>query len=137
MQVAVDKQLQLLFVDAGINFKNKNMEPQTGLIELLFEKAEAYSQTTIELTKLKVLETTTHVATSLISRLSVIIMISIFVLVFNIGIALLLGELLGKAYYGFFIIAAFYLAAGIVLHFFLRKWIQKPVSELIIKQSLQ
>jgi hypothetical protein len=113
------------------------MEPQTGLIESLFEKAEAYSQTTIELTKLKVLETTTHVTTTLISRLSVIIMISIFVLVFNIGIALLLGELLGKTYYGFFIIAAFYLIAGIVLHFFLRKWIQKPVSELIIKQALQ
>lgn len=113
------------------------MESQTGMIELLFDKAEAYSQTTIELTKLKVLETTTHVATSLISRLSVIIMLSIFVLVFNIGIALLLGELLGKPYYGFFIIAAFYLVLGIVLHFFLRKWIQKPVSELIIKQSLQ
>ena len=113
------------------------MEPQTGLIELLFEKAETYSQTTIELTKLKVLETTTHVATSLISRLSVIIMLSIFVLVFNIGIALMLGEFLGKSYYGFFIIAALYLVAGIVFHFFLRKWIQKPVSELIIRQALQ
>jgi hypothetical protein len=113
------------------------MTLQTGLIELLFEKAEAYSQTTLELTKLKVLRTTTHVATSLITRLSVIIMLSIFVLVFNIGIALLLGELLGKTYYGFFIIAAFYLVAGIIFHFFLRKWIQKPVSELIIRQALQ
>jgi hypothetical protein len=113
------------------------METQPGSIELLFEKVEAYGQTTLELTKLKVLETTTHVVTSLISRLMVIIMISIFALVINIGIALMLGEFLGKSYYGFFIIAAFYLAVGIVLHFFIRGWIQKPISELIIKQSLK
>jgi hypothetical protein len=113
------------------------METQPGSIELLFEKVEIYGQTTIELTKLKVLETTTHVITSLISRLIVIIMISIFILVINIGIALMLGEFLGKSYYGFFIIAAFYLAGGIVLHFFIRGWIQKPISELIIKQSLK
>jgi hypothetical protein len=73
----------------------------------------------------------------LVPRLSVIIMISLFALVLNIGIALLLGELLGKSYYGFFIVAGFYLVAGIILHFFLHKWIKKPISDLIIKQALQ
>ncbi|HEY6503715.1 MAG TPA: hypothetical protein VIZ28_07075 [Chitinophagaceae bacterium] len=113
------------------------MESPASLIESLFEKAEAYGKTTIELTKLRALETTTIVATSLVWRLSVIITIALFILVLTIGIALLLGDLLGKSYYGFFIVAAFYLVAGIVLYYFLHKWIQKPVSDLIIKQVLQ
>lgn len=113
------------------------METGESLIESLFEKAEAYAKTTYDLSKLKVLETTTQVAATLVSRLSVIIMFSLFTIVLSIGIALLLGESLGKIYYGFFIVAAFYLVAGIVFHFFLRKWIKRPLSELIIKQSLQ
>ena len=113
------------------------METPVSLVESLFEKVEVYGKTTFELSKLKALENTTHVVTSLVSRLSVIIMLSLFTLVLNIGIALLLGELLGKSYYGFFIVAAFYLIAGIVFHFFLHKWIKKPISDLIITQALQ
>lgn len=107
------------------------------LIESLFEKVEAYGKTTYELSKLKLLKTTIIVVPSLISRLVVILIITLFTLVFNLGIALLLGELLGKLYYGFFIVAAFYLIAGIILHFFLHHWIKKPISNLIIKQALQ
>jgi hypothetical protein len=64
-------------------------------------------------------------------------MFAMFALVLNIGVALWLGELLGKNYYGFFIVAAFYLFTGMVLHFFLHNWIKKPVSNLIITQVLQ
>lgn len=113
------------------------METPASVIEKLFERAEAFTKTTYELSKLKSLETSTRVATSLISRLSVILMISLFALVLNIGIALLLGEMLGKYYYGFFIVAAFYLVAGVVLHLFLHQWIKKPLSDLIITQALQ
>lgn len=98
---------------------------------------EAYSKTTLELSKFKALNITTHVVTTMISRLSVIIIAALFALVLNIGIALWLGELLGKNYYGFFIVALFYLIAAIVLHFFLHNWIKKPVSDLIITQALQ
>jgi hypothetical protein len=113
------------------------METTANLIESLFEKAETYGKTTYELSKLKLLETTTIVVSSLVARLSVIIMISMFVFVLSMAIALWLGELLDKSYYGFFIVAAFYLLAGIVLHFFLHKWIKKPITEIIIKQALQ
>ena len=113
------------------------METPATLIENLFEKVESYSMTTYELSKLKALETTTIVVTSLVSKLSVILMISMFALVLNIGVAICLGELLGKLYYGFFIVAGFYLLAGCVLHFFMHRWIKKPVSDLIIRQALQ
>lgn len=113
------------------------METQINLIEALFERVQSYTKTTYELSKLKLLETSTIIVTSLIAKLSVILMLSLFVLVLNIGIALFLGELLGKSYYGFFIVAAFYLVVGIVLHFFLHNWIKKPISELIINQALK
>jgi hypothetical protein len=113
------------------------METTSDTFESLFEKAENFGKTTYELSKLKALETTTVVTTSLVARLIVIIMITMFTLVFNIGIALFLGEILGKSYYGFFIIAGFYLLVGIVLHFFLHNWIKKPLSDLIITKALQ
>ena len=113
------------------------METTANSIELLYERAEAYGKTTYELSKLKLLETSNTVITSLVARLSVVLMISMFTFVMTIAIALWLGEILGKAYYGFFIVAGFYLVVGIVLHFFLHRWVEKPISELIIKQALQ
>jgi len=59
------------------------------------------------------------------------------VLVVNIGVALFLGDLLGKNYYGFFIVGAFYLVAAVIAHFFFSHWIKKPFSNLIITQTLQ
>lgn len=113
------------------------METPANSIESLFDRVEAYSKTTFELSKLKLLQTTTVIATAILARASVIIMISLFALVMTIGVALWLGELLGKVYYGFFIVAGIYLFAGILSHFFLDKWIKKPLSELIIKQALK
>ena len=113
------------------------MESPASEVATLFEMAEEYGKTTYDLYKLKLVDTASVVSTSIIARMSVIIMISLFVLVLSIGVALFLGELLGKIYYGFFIIAGAYLVAGIVMHFFLHTWIKKPISESIVKQSLQ
>jgi hypothetical protein len=113
------------------------METPANLIESLIERAEAYVKTTFELSKLRLLEKTTVVATWLVSRISVVLIILMFVAVLSIGIALYLGEILGKSYYGFFIVAGFYFFAAILMHFFLQKWIKRPVSDVIIKQSLK
>jgi hypothetical protein len=106
-------------------------------VEDLFGKMEAFGRTTFELSKLKALETTTEVVTTLIAKVSVVLVLSLFVLVFNIGLALALGEALGKMYYGLFIIAGFYLLVGIVLHFFLHRWLKRPITHLIITQALK
>jgi membrane-bound ClpP family serine protease len=113
------------------------METPSSSIESLFERVEAYGKTTIELSKLKALETTTTVATSMASRLIVFMMIAFFVLVLSIGVALFLGDLLEKTYYGFFIVAAFYLILGLILHYNLSKWINKPIGNFFISQFLQ
>ena len=113
------------------------METPAEIVGSLVANVEKYFKTTYELYSLKLLQTTTSVVSSLVSKLTVIFLISLFVIVSSIGIAIYLGELLGKTYYGFFIVAAFYLLAGIILHLFLYKWIKKPLSEFIINQALQ
>lgn len=115
-------------------YENINMETTPTLIESLIERIEALTKTTVELSKLKAMETTSHVVTSLISRLILIFVLAIFLTILSIGIAMMLSESLSKPYYGFFIVAAFYFVAAIVLYFFLSKWIKKPVIDLIIPE---
>jgi hypothetical protein len=113
------------------------METISGQLESIVHRAEAYGKTSIELAELKGLETSTIVASSLLARLAVISVISLFVVVLSIGIAMWLGDLLGKSYYGFFIVAAVYLLAGILLHFFLHKWMRRSLFDFIITQVPQ
>ena len=106
-------------------------------IEALLEQMEAYAKTNYELAKLKSLDKATEVSTSFISRMSVVVTVTLCLLILNIGIALLIGELLGKMYFGFFVVSGFYLLASIALHYFLHKWIKSPISNALIIQALQ
>ena len=110
------------------------MENNSGQINSLFEKSKDYVETRIELAKLKISEKTSDVVSDLISKLIVVTLIFVFVLVLNIGIALWLGELLGKNYYGFFVLAGFYGIVGLVVYLLREKWIEQPVTNAIIKK---
>ena len=112
------------------------METTPTLIESLFERLETLTETTIELSKLRAMETTTNVLTSLISRLVVFMVLSMFIVLFSIGFAFMLGDWLHKPHYGFFIVAAFYLILGIILYLYLPKWLKRPLIELIIPQDI-
>lgn len=108
------------------------METRSELVESLIEKAENYSKTTFQLTKLKALEKTIEVLTSIVGRLIVIVLVSIFVFMLSIGAAFLIGESLGKSYYGFFIVALFYFLGALMCHYFIRDWIKKHIGDLLI-----
>lgn len=112
------------------------MEKPPNLIESLFEKLGLYGKTTYELSKLRTLQKSTDIAVSVVARIAVIVIFSLCVFILSIGIALLVGEWLGKFYYGFFIVAAFYFFSGLISLNYLHKWIKKPISDLIISQVL-
>lgn len=113
------------------------METPVSVIESLFEKAEAYGKTTFELSKLKAIETTSSVVSSVMSRIIVFITLLVFIVVLSIGVAMLVGEAVGKSYYGFFIVAAFYLVVGVILHFSLQDWLKQSVSKAFISKLFQ
>lgn len=113
------------------------MEDKAKLIESLFESAADYGKASYELVKLKALDKTSDAVSSLIPHSVVIAVAAIFMLFINLGLAFWLGEVLGKIFFGFFVVAAFYGIVGIVLHFFMHKWIKKVISNYIIKNALK
>jgi tetrahydromethanopterin S-methyltransferase subunit B len=106
-------------------------------IEILFEKIEDYTKTTIELTKLNTIDKSADVLSSLISRLIVFIAVGMFVLLLNFGLAFWIGEILGNSYYGFFIVAVFYLIVAIILNAKRTSWLKMPISNSIIAKILK
>ncbi|MDB5202270.1 MAG: hypothetical protein JWQ27_1679 [Ferruginibacter sp.] len=108
-------------------------EPQSN-IESLFDRAGDYLETRLDLWKLKATKKSSDIISTMASRLVYIFIMLIFVMIVNIGIALLLGELLGKNYYGFFALAGIYLIAGLIFKANKAKWVKEPVANSIIRQ---
>jgi fatty acid desaturase len=115
----------------------KDMEDKADLLETLFDRATEYGKTSIELVKLKALDKTTDIVSSFVPLSIVILLVASFLLFLNLGLALWLGEILGKPFYGFFVVAAFYVITGIVIHFFMHRWIKKLVGNYLIKHVLK
>lgn len=112
------------------------MEEKTTPVEVLLERAQAYTKTSIKLFKFKATDRLAGVLSNLASQ---VIIIAVFVLFFvnlNIGVALLVGELIGKTWLGFILIAAFYALLGLLIFLFRDHLIKKPVSNSIINQLL-
>jgi|WetSurMetagenome_2_1015567.scaffolds.fasta_scaffold249803_3 hypothetical protein len=112
------------------------MEEQGGLLESLIEKGEQYGKTTLELLKLKTLDKSADMVSNLVSWLIVIIFALLFFLILNIGIALWLGEHMGKSYFGFFVVAGFYAFIIIIFSVFRKRLVKKPINDSIVKQVL-
>lgn len=124
--------------NANSNFiKMDTMENKEKLIELLVQKTIDLSKTTLELIRLKTLDKTSDVVSSMIPHSFVLIMLASFAIFLNFGIAFWLGEILNSSYLGFFVIAGFYIFIGIAFHVFIHKWIKKTIYNYMIKQLLK
>jgi predicted AAA+ superfamily ATPase len=109
------------------------MSNTRNIIDPLLEKVEAYGKTTFDLFKYKTLDKTAEVSSTLISRVILIVTISFFVMALNIAVALWIGDMLGKAYYGFFIVAGFYAIVSIIL-LVVHRSIKAKLNDVIVKQ---
>jgi hypothetical protein len=106
-------------------------------LEILFEKVEDCSTTTLELMKLKIIRTSADIASTFAIKIVFITFITLFIIIINIGIALWVSDLLGKSYHGFFVVAAFYGLMALLLRSYLNQWIKVPISNFIINQMLK
>jgi hypothetical protein len=111
------------------------METKTTILEPLIERIEAYGNTTVELAKLKTVEKTADFSSTLISRSLLIIAILAFALMLNVAIALWFGEMLGKNYYGFFIMAVLDAIVALIVYI-IHPSIKSSINNSIIKQLL-
>ncbi len=112
------------------------MENQSTPVESLFDRVKSYVETRIDLLRLKAIDKSSSFLSLLISMIVVILVGFISIMMLSVGIALLLGDWLGKAYYGFFIVAVLYIITGLVLYSSREKWLKAPIANSMIKKLM-
>lgn len=106
-------------------------------VETLLEKVEDYSKVTAELFNLNVIDKSVELTSSFVAQLVIFVIVALFTLIINIGIALWIGDILGKSYFGFFAIAAAYLIIALLLIYFRNRWIKTLLGNYMITQMLK
>ena len=101
--------------------------------EELFEDTKTYVETNIDLLKLKFVDKTSIVTSSIISIVAISALIIITLVLASIGIAIWLGKMLGEYYYGFYIVACFFTILTIIIYLFREKWLKKPIANSLIE----
>jgi hypothetical protein len=108
------------------------MEQTTTTIEKLIEKSEIYAKTSLELCKQEAIFKSADLFSNLAIKMAIALVVVLFLLLLNVGLSLCVGDYLGKMYYGFFVIAFFYLCLALVVYIFRDKWVKLPVSNFFI-----
>jgi len=109
------------------------MEDHSKMIESLLEDVVDYGKTSFELAKLKTFDKASDIVSTLIPHTIVFLLLAVFMLFLNLGLAFWLGDIMGSTFLGFFAVAGFYILAGLILHFFMHKWIKKVICNYIIR----
>jgi hypothetical protein len=113
------------------------MEKLATNIEMLFERTQDYTNSSIELFKLNAIDKIADITASITFRLAFGLIVAMFSLFINIGISLYIGKLIGENYLGFLIVSGFYLFIAILLFVFRNRFIKIPITNLIIKKLLE
>ncbi len=109
------------------------MEDNVNNIETLLENTAAYGKTSFELVKLKVLDRTADKLSSFFPQTIVAFIVVSFLLFLSLGLSLWLGELLGRIYFGFFVIAGAYAFIALIMHLFMRKRLKRVFYDFLIR----
>jgi len=113
------------------------MEDNTRLIESLLERAGEYGKTSYELVRLKVVDKTSDGISTFIPNTITVLIFSTVILFLNLGMALWFSKIFGELFYGFLLVAAFYVFVAFVYYFFMRKWFKRRLYDYLIRQLLK
>lgn len=113
------------------------MQEEPTDIDVLLSDAGDFIETRTTLWKLKAIESLADVSGELVSGLAMIVITSFVVITFSIGLALLIGDWLGKSYYGFFIMGGFYAIVALIVYARRSHWLKDPFSNMLIRKILK
>lgn len=102
------------------------MEAKLSLLNPFLEKVENFSKSNIDLLKLKFIDKASDFISFIFARLLFILIFSFFIISLSVAMALWIGELMGKNYYGFFVVSLFYGVVGIIL------WLMQPFIKISV-----
>ena len=106
-------------------------------VETLIKTTREYLDSKIELTKLKAINTSSDVLSSMIYWIVKILLIFMFIGFVSIAAAILISKSLGEYYYGFLIVGGFYLFVLLIIYVQRKKWIKGPVANGLISKMLK
>jgi hypothetical protein len=104
------------------------MENKALCIEPFIKRAEQYGKLRYELIKLKTIYTVSKVVSVVVSKAIFILILMTTTIILTVGVALWLGDILGKSYYGFFCVAGVY---GILVKDVLGSVLQIGVTKMV------
>jgi uncharacterized membrane protein len=93
------------------------METKLNLVEPMLDRVKEYGKTSLELFKLKSVDKTADILSTLTSRLLFLLVAFIFLTTLNIALGLWLGELMGKLYYGFMLLTLVYGIVALIIYY--------------------
>lgn len=111
--------------------------PEYNKLEEITDSIKEYLLLNFELLKLEATERISHIGASLTAILLVGITAFMFVFTLSIGLGFYISALLGNAYSGFVIIAAFYFTLAIIPYVGRKKLIEKPLRDKVIEKILK
>lgn len=104
---------------------------------ILYDKAEQYSRTSLELFKLNAIDKSSDVISSLAVVISLTFIAAVFTLFINIGLALLIGKAIGNYANGFFIVSGIYVFIGLILYIFRKDLIKNPIDNIVLGKLMR
>lgn len=112
------------------------MESKPTNVEELYQKLREYADVRLNLFKLKSINKVSAIMASIVTIIVLIILFGAILLCITIGAGFLIGEWVGKVYYGFFIVGGIYLIIGLVIYSMRDKLIKTKVSNKLIKELI-
>ncbi len=109
----------------------------TESIKTLIDKSKDYLETKIELTKLKTIDKSADILSTVVVTVSMLFVSFLLILFISLAAALFLGKMLGAYHYGFFIMGGFYAIILLVIYVKREKWIKTPIANELINKMLK
>lgn len=113
------------------------MQEEPTDIDILLSDAGDFVETKAALWKLKTIERLADVSGELVAGLAMIGLTCFVIILFSIGVALWVGELLGKSYYGFFAMGGLYVIIALVMLVRRDRLLKDPFSNMLIRKILK
>lgn len=112
------------------------MTPKPNPFEPLLERAVDYGTTTFQIIKLRAVDKTAEISSSVVSRFFLLAALLLFVLILSIAAGFWIGDAMGKIYFGFLIVAGFYALVAFLLAL-LHPLLKAHIYDLLIRQMLK
>lgn len=113
------------------------MESAASQLQSLLVQAADLAETKLEILKLKAKGKVSSTISSLAGLFIIVLLASISGILFSIGAAILIGQAMGSAAYGFLVMGGFYLLCGLLIYLFRNAWIREPISRLFISKTVE